>query len=490
MQRINLTSLLLLLFATATLKTHAHDYQTVYSKRTALFKNTANDQIKGLRVDSMKTVAADTILYPFTTIQEVSAGCYSPYKASWIGEKVVIKPDGANLFFNRVGNAITLKTRARLNETWIAFQRADTFRVEAIVQAIELGNALGLSDSVKTIAFRALGKQGNAVDHALNKLKVKISKRYGFVETLNFYLFPDIVTSYPNDMLSNYTLAGLTTPKLGLQNLRWFNVYDFSPGDELHIQEHNIGDPYFYLQVREYDNRCISKYLERTNYADSIVYRYARKQSIKIVYRDSSTLVTYNDTVRSVVRANPGFDQLPGEPIIENKITSQTYMLNAEPTTKIDLGVFGSYYQSGNCWQIPSGEGCLYEKRYMAKLGGPYYTCKGYIGDTQERKLVYYKKGATEWGEKLVITSSPSLQTSDQLKVFPNPASDVVTFQLSHDARTHELRIYNQIGQLLKTECFEGPSFKLHLKGIKSGVYFYKVTTSGEMIYSGKLVVE
>jgi hypothetical protein len=482
-----------LLLATATLKTLAHDYQTIYSNQSVLFKESLGYRIKGLRVDSVKIVAADTILYPFATIQEVSAGCYSPYKASWIGEKVVVKPDGANLFFNREGNAITLKTRSRLNETWIAFQRADTFRVEASLQAIEFGNVLGLSDSIKTIAFRVLGKQGNTIDHALNKLKVKISKRHGFVETLNFYLFPDIVASYPDLTLVSHSLVGLTSPKLGLQNLRWFDVYGFNPGDEIHVWEHNIGDPGFFLPVREYDNRCISKYLERTNYADSIVYRYARKQSIKTVYKDSSTLVIYNDTVRSVVRANPDFDKLPGEPILNGGSAQQLYMRNDEFRMKVIPSIMNELYVNpgnGNCWSAIAGEGCLPEKRYYDGLGGPYYYCRGYIGETEERKFVYYKKGASEWGEKLVITSSPSLQAHDRLKVFPNPASDIVTFELSHDAGTHEIRIYNPIGQLLKTECFESPSFKLQLKGFKSGVYFYKVTTSGELVYSGKLFVK
>lgn len=292
----------LLLLTIVVLKAYAHDYQTVYANQTVLFKNSLGYRIIGLRVDSVK-VAADTILYPFATIQAVSKYCYSPYKASWIGEKVVIKPDGANLFFNREDGIITLKTQARLNETWIAFQRADTFRVEARVQAAELGTVLGINDSVKTIAFRLLDQQGNMVDHALNKLKVKISKTHGFVETLNFYLFPDILASYPDNILMSYTLVGLTNPKVGVQNLTWFDVNGFNPGDELHVQEHDIGDPNFFLPVREFDNRCIYKYLERTNYADSIVYRYARKQSIKTVYTDNTTLETYKNQKRLSFRS-------------------------------------------------------------------------------------------------------------------------------------------------------------------------------------------
>ena len=78
--------LLLLLLIIVALKTQAQDYQTVFSNRVALFDNYYN-RINGLRVDSVKVAAADTVLYPFATIQEVSKYCYSPYKASWNRKK-------------------------------------------------------------------------------------------------------------------------------------------------------------------------------------------------------------------------------------------------------------------------------------------------------------------------------------------------------------------------------------------------------------------
>ena len=464
------------------------DFQTVYANRVALFDNSTQGII-GLRVDSVK-VDSDTILYPFTTIHQVSENCYSPFKASWIGEKVVLKADGTNQFFNREGGVVTLKTRARINEPWIAFQRADTFRVEASVQSVELGNVLGLSDSVKTIAFRVLDQQGITVDHAVNKLKVKISKRYGFVETLNFYLFPDPLLRYPTDFLRKYTLVGLTHREVGVQNLTWFDVNGFNPGDELHVQEHKLGDRYFLSPFREYDNRSIYKYLERTDYADSIVYRYARNQSIETIYKDSTTLETYNDTLKSVVLANPVFDQLPGEPIIEENSAYQMYMLNDEFLMKINPRITELYVGSGDCLGIFAGEGCLYQERYIAGLGGPYYSCLGLAGDSEERKLVYYKKGETEWGNRLIITGVSNLKTDARLQVFPNPARDVVTFQLDDDAGTHEVRIYSQTGTLVKSEQFRGSSCVLKLRGLKSGIYLYKLTSSHSLIYTGKLVVD
>ncbi len=382
-----------------------HDYQTVYSNRIALFEN-SEKQIKALRIDSVKAVS-DTVFYPFATIQRISESCISPYKASWMGEKVVIKPEGTNLFFNRDGDTITMKSRARVNETWIAFQRGDDFRVKATVQSVGLETFLGLTDSVKTITLTVINQNRNTLEHPLNSLKLKISKNYGFIQTLNFYLFPDITVRYPADRLETFSLVGLTNPNAGVQNLTWFEVNDFQPGDELHVLEHKTGDAYLYLPYREYDNRCIYKYLERTDFADSIVYRCARKQSIETVYTDSTSLELFNDTIISVVKANPDFDKLPGEPVIDKFTAYSINMINDEFRTRTIPGNLLIYGLRDSCLSPVTGEGCVYNEKYIDGLGGPYYYCSGYVGDTEERKLVYYKKGETEWGEKLVIKGIP-----------------------------------------------------------------------------------
>jgi hypothetical protein len=463
------------------------DYRSIYSQREALFSNQAN-QITGLRIDSVK-ITSDTILYPFATIQEISPdGCFSPYEASWIGEKVVIKPNGSNLFFNRNGDTITLNTRAKANESWIAFQRADNFQVEATVKSIVFEEFLGLLDSVKTITFRVTGKQGNTIDHTLNSLKVKISKNYGFVETLNFYLFPDFIVNYPPDTLGQYTLAGLTNPDAGMQNLKWFDVYNFNVGDEIHVQELKIQyGPFSFL--KEFDNRCIYKYIDRTDYADSIVYRYARKQSIETVYIDSSSLVTFNDTVWSVVLANPVFDKLPGEPIIDTFSVYSFYMLEDESTKKIDPSEIKIFLLNENCFSVPVVEGCLREKVYIAGLGGPFYSCTGYVGDFEERKLVYFRKGETEWGERLPITSVSKYNMGNSLQVFPNPVTDKITI-FSQSSRILEVEIYDLTGTCLyRNVNINSNRIDLETDKFPKGMYVLKVRDERAKI-SRKIVIQ
>ena len=91
---------------------------------------------------------------------------------------------------------------------------------------------------------------------------------------------------------------------MATQNLTWFEVNDFQPGDELHIDESSSwieheGDRIGYAIT----NKANYKYLEGIDYTDSIVYIIARKQSIETVYPDSTAFELHNETLKSVFSA-------------------------------------------------------------------------------------------------------------------------------------------------------------------------------------------
>jgi hypothetical protein len=469
------------------------DYQTVYSNRLVLFENSEN-QIKALRIDSVK-VDADSVFYPFATIQEISKNCFSPNKASWIGEKVVLKPDGTNLLFNRDGDTITLKTNARINETWIAFQRGNDFRVKATVQSIGLENFLGLTDSVKTISLTVTDQNENSLEHTLNNLKIKISKTYGFIETFNFYFFPDIEVHDTQEKLENLSLAGLTNPNVGVQNLTWFEVNDFQPGDELHILDESsswiehAGDRIGYAIT----NKANYKYLERIDYTDSIEYIIARKQSIETVYPDSTTFESHNETLKSVFSANPDFDKLPGEPIFYD-MDSRVYnfqMTNESLISKTDPKTYGNFYSADSiCWGMIMFDGCARNNTYFKGLGGPYYKCTNCCSQGgEERKLVYYKKGETEWGEKLVITGVSEIKVNSNLKFFPNPAESFINVSNPSNLKIKKIELIDFSGRIVQMwNANDCAGNKLNIQNISPGVYLLKAETDAG-VKSEKLVV-
>ena len=211
----------------------AQDYQTIRSDRIAYFFNQVG-YVSCIRIDSV-TIQTDSVFYPFSNIRELDDGCYTPFGSSWIGEKIIIKENGLNIFFNKDHDSIQLKTNALLNDSWTLFNLPDSIKIIATIIKQDTMSFMGLLDSVKSIGFQVYDKNMNLLDYVLNNMELKISKNYGFVSTFNFYFFPDFQISYPFEQFEEYDLIGLSNPKIGVQNLTWFEVNDFQPGDEIHV---------------------------------------------------------------------------------------------------------------------------------------------------------------------------------------------------------------------------------------------------------------
>lgn len=78
------------------------------------------------------------------------------------------------------------------------------------------------------------------------------------------------------------------------------------------------------------------------------------------------------------------------------------------------------------------------------------------------------------------VTKSVRLQGLSQTKIYPNPASDFVTVDLTTvDAKSVNLFLYNSIGYLLKTYTVEEPSepYTMDVSGLKNGTYMLRIAT-------------
>jgi len=93
-------------------------------------------------------------------------------------------------------------------------------------------------------------------------------------------------------------------------------------------------------------------------------------------------------------------------------------------------------------------------------------------------------------------TSLPAGTTSPntyQLKVYPNPASDIVTFSLigGEVSGNHELTVHNSLGQQIASTSINNKKFVLDTTswGAK-GLYHYRITQNGKVAITGKLIVQ
>lgn len=323
-------------------------------------------------------------------------------------------------------------------------------------------------------------------------LHLQISKQYGFVKTFNFYLFPYFQVDDQLERLVEFTLIGLSKPKSGVTNLTWFEVNDFQLGDELHILDESscwYGDGYGSATT----NKAIYKYLERTDYSDSIVYRYSRKQSIKTLWNDSSDFKYYNDTLTSIIKPDSLFDLLPGEPIVTDFEMYNYYMTNESTLSKTNpRGYEGYSFSEDSCWQMIIADGCLSANKYIKGLGGPYYSCtQAFCLGGAERKLVYYKKGGVTWGTPLIITGNSDISLEKDINIFPNPVKSNINITLKNSSY-HNLKIfiYDIQGKLFKVKNLKSNNSLIDISDLNSGIYILKITDNQNVLKIDRLIIE
>ena len=86
-----------------------------------------------------------------------------------------------------------------------------------------------------------------------------------------------------------------------------------------------------------------------------------------------------------------------------------------------------------------------------------------------------------------------SLEFTGGVKVYPNPASEYVCFEItgSGDAKMQEVKIFNGLGMPVKDLLLYKTGGKIiwDVRGVAKGVYFYQITNNGNYLESGKIVV-
>lgn len=90
----------------------------------------------------------------------------------------------------------------------------------------------------------------------------------------------------------------------------------------------------------------------------------------------------------------------------------------------------------------------------------------------------------------VIVKSKEVFLPNADLRVYPNPAKDVVNFELSGvDARQYTLQVYDIQGRLLVNQTFNQPTFRLVRPQLPAGTLFYWLAADGKPVASGKLLV-
>lgn len=494
---IGLFSLVLIGFGSLS----AYNYQTVYSHRTALFSD-INKNLIGMRIDSLSTSGQDSVFYPLKNIQPYDSICFNPYGASWLGPTIIIK-QGWNYYFNQNNDTIRIKTDAKLNERWTVYSDPNIIMaVFGTVQKIEAVNFLGVTDTIKTIVFNTViatssitAKAKSLISADFDGKTIQISKNYGLIKSFNFNVFPYLNENTKSVMgnWNQYILVGLTNPTLGVQNLTWFDVFDFQPGDEIHSK-------YFYYIAQagpetERVKYTILKYLSRQNYNDSIVYSVDATTTDSSFYGNSVTSHAYSSGIyKTTINRNQPFDLLPYESFVRSNYIGKAAMnINSIPCKS--LSQVAPYNSIKNCWTNwvnYNDDACNFTgpDKYYKGLGGPYFSstsgCWSIENSGEENKLVYYKKGSTTWGVPLVISGFNQPKVESNIAVLPNPATDKIS--INNLTEPCMLELLDLKGSVMLRTTVNASENTLNVSQYDKGLYLYRISANGALLKAGKIV--
>ncbi|MHC1775217.1 MAG: T9SS type A sorting domain-containing protein [Lentimicrobium sp.] len=474
-----ITTLLFIAFFNSGL---SQNYRVINPQQTT-FYSIYSDLYMGMRVDSIGIQGTDTIFHLLKNLQQMDFDCFHTDGPSWMGDRIIVRPDGETSFFNGWNEEILIKTQAPVGEEWMCYTNP-LINFRATVASTGTETFLGITDSVKTITFQAVSPDGLNVSNMINYMHIKLSLNNGIITTFNFYSFPEIGLGLTRQTAGECHLIGMDDPMVGLQNLTWKEIHDHNPGDELHTVE-------IYSDITySFRKETLSRLLEKSIDGDTIFYNWENRIKVMINGYGYNTFTASTDTLLQKVYSNPGFDQLPGMAMeVDNSGFFSTTFMKEDfyGITKARMGGYGtvvpSYYDS--CYHHPIYDNCFPDQEYYKGLGGPYYS--EYFGfDECSNQLVYYKKDGVEWGFPLDFTVNTTLkpvETEPELvSVFPNPADDLVNIKLRFPDRSVSMTITDSQGVETGNYQLNAIESQINIQNLKPGIYLFRFTSENQNV--------
>jgi len=85
------------------------------------------------------------------------------------------------------------------------------------------------------------------------------------------------------------------------------------------------------------------------------------------------------------------------------------------------------------------------------------------------------------------LLSTDDFDQTTNIRIYPNPVTDVLTIERTDVTHTDTLRIFDITGKLVKSQSIANPTTTLHISDLTSGIYLMQFETSG---YTQKLIIK
>lgn len=484
-----------IIFSLFSINALAQNYRCVQPGVKRYFTNN-NHYLRGVRVDSVKTVGTDTVLYLFRTPRgrygtdsnmnplqlDVNGG-------SWLGKTITIKPDGTHEIPNYWGDTVIIKSQAQLNESWIIYDDTTSHWYEAAVTEIDTMTVLGTIDTVKTITLTAKHLTTINTNDPLHNQKIRISKNYGLVTTCDFYMFPlhepgiaykqgfDFYTD--NAGYFSFNLTEFHNPKMTELN-------NWQVGDLLERKFESVGTGAF-GNIIEVD------YISQKNIinGDKIIYTINRWRETTPSYfgpPPPPPVVTTPSIENLSFGANLLFDVLPTPEEVGNTFF---YSYNPIDTQFCETSPFYSYRTNFVFYNyVHQGEMCGRSYSYKIGIGTiRTYECTG-MGPPSYylRQFIYLKRNGVPCGKHIPLNIIES-EYKVICNIHPNPANEQITININSQQK-YKLTIINAMGQVLKTIETDKQELTIPVADLPNGVYYLAIKNEAGIVSNEKVIVQ
>jgi len=476
----------------------AQNYQNICTSGITFYKNKSN-KILALRTDSIKPLASgDTVFISYNAIRDSLSGfCLDTTNGSVLGRKVIKTHDGWFYFFNYRKDTLRIKSNAIMNETWQFASLPDNGYLQAKVTGSNVNFIITGMDSVRIITLQAFNSVNSPIPHPLNLSTIKLSRSYGLSRTPDMYYVPMGDTT-------EWSIAGKTTPAIGVEETSWRNIFTFSVGSIFNYKGEDTRGGI----DKKWDK--ISTVLSRTLYGNDSV-KYTFEVCTDTTWGSPLVNSDYFDTISQTIVFAQEF-----EPDFINALPDQLIRIgNYSNWYYRHMGYYGNLRMekcryknyAGNegpgCWEQIVGWDDEY--RFATGLGCTFYNY-GNMGYFIRESLVFYylpmpilKEGWEVWGNQISSTCLTLGENNIQVKasvtelsISPNPVSTTAELSLSCSPGLsgYTVMLYDQIGKLVFRRKIETVRWELRRGSLPSGIYFLIVSDfSGTKMFRKKVIL-
>ena len=449
-----------------TVHVNAQNWQTFTSKSVKYFQTSSN-YIYGLRFDSTETTLnGDSIYCSYKTLRlETSDNCNYGIAPAWFGDKVIVKTNGDNCFFNGNGEIILIRTNTNIGDSYKLFEYNNGDSIIANHLSSNQEIVLGVPDSVKTFQITS-----NSPNFEFNNQTIKLSKNNGLLTALPFYSFPasyngsalfGSVTIWPN------ILVGQDSPKLGITKPTFKDIYDFEIGDVLQMK--NV----YFTQLTVINKIMLPN--------DSVRYKFLR-QTHQIV--GTPTIATDTVIASYNISENYRMDLMPEEFNYSNYLGTGKLLEKIYYDNNCGFREYTRVY-TPKIYPTDSAEQCFYDwhcaitdRVSFSHAGSFYYRYINPYYPSYEHSVGHVSNthlGAT-CGEKVYLgLDEPAFV--EPLTIYPNPTS--ADFYIETDLQITVIEIYDLMG----SKVLEANQPKIDLSSLSNGTYLLIIRSDKASIH-------